>query len=315
MKKVILAILIIVIVATLALGLSACNNATTQGQLANLLNNHNSEEFSYDVYAIDSNGNEISIPGTEMVSSQPHGTYDVTLNAYDQGATVNNFGAIGNTSLTDVRRGVLIRNKLQIGGTSIVQSSGCYYNLIDGTSYMVPAYTYRTIEVGGETTFAMFGEYSGSTLKYKVEQNGEKKEGNISLKGTYFDNNQFHTSLRTITTFTNNFSFSFATAVVTPDEIGSATLTASISSTKYIQNDFTKNREEYAEKGVVCYKTQLTRSTDVAGVGQTLYYATNDITDNGWALKNVLVRIEEPFKTADGHGGIMVYDLKTATLK
>lgn len=314
MKKIILSLTLIVIVATLAVGLSACNNATTQGQLANLLNDHKSEAFSYDVYAIDQEGNKISIPGTEMLSSQPHGTYDVTLDAYDQGATVNNFGAIGNTSLVDVRKGVLIRNKLQIGGTSIVQSSGCYYNLIDGTSYMVPAYTYRTIEVGEEMTFAMFGVYDGSTLKYQIEQDGNKKEGSVSLKGTYFDNNQFHTSLRTVTTFSNNFSFSFATAIVSPDEIGDATLTASISSTKYIQNEFTKSRADYQEKGIVCYKTVLSRTTDVAGMSQTLYYATNDVTDNGWALKNVLVRIEEPFKTAES-AGIMVYDLKSATLK
>ncbi len=313
MKKVILAILTIVIISTLALGLSACNSATTQGQLANLLNDHDSESFSYDVYAVDSEGNKISIPGMEMVSHQPHGTYDITLNAYDQGATINNFGKIGETSLVNVRDGVLIRSKLQIVNT--VYSSGCYYNITEGTSFMTPAYTFRTIEVGEQTTFAMFGSYDGSNLHYQVEKDGKQSSGTISMKGTYYDNNQFHMSLRTVTTFSNNFSFSFATALVTPDEIGSATLTASISSTNYIKNEFTNSRDEYKEKGIICYKTQLSRTTEVAGVAHTLYYAKDNVTCNGWAMKNVLVRIEEPFKTADGYGGTMVYDLKSATLK
>ena len=51
MKKVFLSLIVIAIVAITAISLVACNNATPQGLLENLLNDHNHEEFSYVVYA------------------------------------------------------------------------------------------------------------------------------------------------------------------------------------------------------------------------------------------------------------------------
>ena len=75
----------------------------------------------------------------------------------------------------------------------------------------------------------------------------------------------------------------------------------------------TATSEKYADNGIECYKTYVSRSTEVAGISQTLYYASSDILISGWAMKHVLVKIEEPFKK-DNVTNLMTYELKTATL-
>lgn len=302
MKKIILTVSVIAIIAMLGLCLAACNNATTQGQLANLLSDHNHEAFEYEVKACNYYG--------EVLENYPYssGVYTVTLDAYNAGATVENFG---NATLSNVQKGVLVLGKLTIGDAQY--DTGCYFNLIGGSSYMVPAYTYRVHTVGSTETFRLQGAYDGATLNFERWINGEKSVGSVSTKSTYFDNNEFHQSLRTITTFSSNFSFSFATPIISSTEATFATLTATISSTANIKTPYTENVEEYAEKGINCYKMFLSRSTEVNGLYQTLYYATENITDDGWSLKNVLVRIEEPFKLNDEICK-MVYELKSATL-
>lgn len=302
MKKAILTVLVIAMIALLGICFAACNNATTQGQLANLLNDHNHEYFEYDVKACNYYG-EI-LDDFEYSS----GVYTVTLDAYDGGATIEDFG---NATLSDVQKGVLVRGSLDIGDTSY--DTGCYFNLIGGSSYMVPAYTYRVETVGDSEVFRLQGTYDGSTLNFERWINGEKSTGSVSTKSTYFDNNEFHQSLRTITTFSSNFSFSFATPVVSSTEATFANLTAIISSTVSIKTPYTEAVEKYTESGINCYKMTLSRSTEVSGLYQTLYYATDSITDNGWSLKNVLVRIEEPFKH-NNEICKMVYELKSATL-
>ncbi len=301
MKKILLTIAIIAMIAIMGVTLVACNNATTQGQLANLLNDHNHERFEYTVYAESTTGEKID--GYD-------GTYTVTLDAYDKGSIITNFG---NATLSDVQEGVLVRGKLVSGNT--VYETGCYFNLIGGSSYMVPAYTFRTQSVNGEETFRLQGTYSGATLTYERYIDGVKDEGSVSAKATtYFDNNEFHQSLRTITTFSTGLNFSFSVPVVSRTEATYATLSSMVMGTMMIKNDFTANNALYQEKGIECYEVVVSRSTEVSGLSQALYYAVDDVADDGWDLKNVLVRIVEPFKV-DGTIYNMIYDLTLAELE
>lgn len=311
MKKVILTISIIAIVIIAAVSMVACNSATPQGQLQNLLNDHNHEAFEYTLYAKDSAGNEID---------GYSGTYSVKLDAYAQGSTVTWIDSeLSDLSdlheLHNVQKGVLVSGELNAlqGESSVVYKTGCYFNIISGSSYMVPAYTYRVQMIDGVEKFVLNGEYDGSNLKYTRIVNGVTSTGKVECKATtLFDNNEFHQSLRTLTTFSDSMSFSFTTPIVSMTEEPTAvTLTASISSTSKIKNAYTASNS--IEDGIECYKTYISRSTEVAGVAQTLYYAKSDIQYQGWNIKNVLMQIEEPFKIGDDIC-TMVYELTSATL-
>ncbi len=302
MKKVFLSLIVIAIVAITAVSLVACNNATPQGQLENLLSDHNHEEFNYVVYA-KNKATGARIDGYD-------GSYVVKLDAYDQGSTVQNFG---NGELQNVSRGVLVTGLLTVGET--VYETGCYFDLINGSSYMVPRASYRVQKVGGVEKFRLQADYSdGKKFNYERWIDGVQSSGTVEFKGTcYFDNNEFHQSLRTLSTFSSSMSFSFVMPLVSASEARSVNLTASISETVNVQNDFTANNPAYAEKGIECYKTNISRTgEEVAGMSQTLYYAVGDVSYNGWNLKNVLVKIEEPFKVKGSDDVFeMVYELTT----
>ena len=304
MKKVFLSLIVIAIVAITAISLVACNNATPQGQLENLLNDHNHEEFSYVVYA------KNKATGARLEGYE--GTYVVKLDAYDAGSTVQNFG---NGELQNVSRGVLVTGLLTVGEgeNQTVYKTGCYFNIINGSSYMVPHASYRVQTVGGVEKFRLQADYSdGKNFNYERWIDGAQSSGTVGFKGTcYFDNNEFHQSLRTLSTFSSSMSFSFAMPLVSANEARSVNLTASISETVKIKNDFTANNPAYAEDGIECYKTVISRAgEEVAGMSQTLYYAVSAVSYNGWNLKNILVKIEEPFKL-DGEVYEMTYELTT----
>lgn len=302
MKKVILSVLAIVMVAVVGITLVACNTATTQGQLANLLNDHNHEAFVYDVYAKNADGDKID---------GYNGTYTVTLDAYDAGSTIESFGK-SDVVLSNVDKGVFVKGLLVVGTTKY--ETGCYFKLVSGSSYMVPAYSYRVQYEGETEVFRLNGSYQDKTFDYERWINGEKSTGSVGTKSTtYFDNNEFHQALRTITTFSNSLALAFATPLVSKTEATYVTLTAQVNGTTHVKNSFTENNATYSEEGIKCYRTYISRSTEVSGIAQVLYYATDNITVNGWNLKNVLVQIEEPFKI-DGATNTMVYALNTASL-
>ncbi len=298
MKKIALLIVVIAMIVVMSVGLTACNSATTQGQLANLLNDHNHEKFVYNVHAED-------VSGAEFAGY--NGTFVVTLDAYDKGASV----PFGNKTLTNVAEGVLVRSTLTVGTTVI--EMGCYFNLIGGSSFMTPAETFRTQKVDGNVTYDMYGTYDGATLNYTQKVNDVESNGTITTKTTYFDNNEWHQSLRTITTFSTGFSFSFSVPAIGENESEFATLQSTISRTVSIITPYTDSVESMKETGIECYEMQVSRSTEVVGMGHTLYYAVKDITDAGWGMKNVLVKIVEPFKL-DGAIYTMVYELVSAEL-
>ncbi len=298
MKKIALLIVVIAMIIVMSVGLTACNSATTQGQLANLLHDHNHEKFVYNVHAEDVGGEEFA---------GYNGTYVVTLDAYDKDSSV----PFGDKTLTNVQEGVLVRSTLTVGTTVI--EMGCYFNLIGGSSFMTPAETFRLETVDGNVTYDMYGTYNGATLNYTQKINGVESSGNISTKTTYYDNNEWHQSLRTITTFSTGFSFSFSVPAIGENEGEFATLQSTISQAVYVKTPYTESVESLKEKGINCYEMKVSRTTEVAGMGHTLYYAVDDIKDAGWGMKNVLVKIVEPFKL-DGAIYAMVYELVSAEL-
>lgn len=301
MKKAILIALVAAMIAVMGVSLSACNNATTQGQLQNILNDHNHESFEYSVFAQDADGNRVD--GYD-------GTYAVTLDKYVAGSTIENFGS---ATLSDVAEGILVKGNLTVGTTEY--NTGCYFTLINGSSYMVPAYSFRTVKKDGNVTFSLNATYDGKKFNYNRTIDGVESNGTVDLGKavTYYDNNEFHQSLRTITTFSESLSFSFAMPVVSDIEASSVTLTARVGGKATIKNTFTESRADFQDSGISCYKTLVSRSTEVAGLSQTLFYSVNDVTFTGWSMKHVLVRIQEPFKV-DGNIYSMVYDLKSAEL-
>ncbi|HBW05080.1 MAG TPA: hypothetical protein DEF02_00590 [Clostridiales bacterium] len=303
MKKVILTISVMLIALIACLSMMACNNtATTQGQLCNILSDHKSEKFVYDVFAKDDIGNK-----TEGYD----GTYTVTLQAYSDGSSISNFGS-QDTKLENLSAGILVKGLLTVGAQTY--DTGCYFTLINGSSYMVPAYSYRVQKNGETETLRVFGSYDGKKYSYTRTVNGEKSEGTIeAASATYYDNNEFHQALRTITTFSDSLSFGFSVPLVSATEASSVSLTASVNGKTKVTTAFTESNEKYADNGIECYKTSVSRATEVAGISQTLYYATGDVLINGWAMKHVLVKIEEPFKH-DGKTFYMNYELKTAEL-
>jgi len=299
-RKLIVSIITIMVIVGAIFALSACNRtASPQGQLANFLIDHQKEHFVYDV----------SI-GDDLI-----GTYSVTVTLCKSGETINFPIAIENA-----KKGVLVESVLDVtkDGKHSVYSTGCYFSLVNGSSLMVPSHTYRKQEEDGVQTFFMTGTYEGSTFKYERKIGEETSNGSFKLSGTYFDNNEFQQSLRTVSTFSTGFSMAFTTPLVSQSEAASVSLTASCSKVVKVKTAYTDSFEDYKETGVDCYKVTLSRSTKVAGVTQTLYFAAQNLktTNNpdGFTMHNVLVEFHEPL-TADGNSNQYVaYTLKTAEI-
>ena len=104
--------------------LTACNNrATTQGQLSNFLVDHNKEYFEYDV----------------KIGSDVIGVYKVNVTAYLAHAVINC------PDEKEVEKGIFVESELDVNydGKHIVYNTGCFFTLVNGSSLMLPSYTYR----------------------------------------------------------------------------------------------------------------------------------------------------------------------------
>lgn len=311
MKKIALIVTVIALVCVVAVAFTACNNATTQGQLQNVWKHY--EKYTYSVEY----GEET---GTYVSEITYHKAYSEEL---------GNKVTVGDAEITQ-REGYLVSNTLDVGDTHF--ETQCYFELSNGSVYLVPRATYRKETVGDVDNIVMHGTYSGSTLNYtlKVGDNASTT-GSVALSSPYYDNNEFHQSLRGISTMSTSLSFGFSTAIVAEDEIGKASLTFAIGGTEEVTTGVQAKQEDgsFAPLTVNCYKATLSRSTTVAGTAQTLYYSVDpvkayvegdqtivDPTTEGatWNLAHVLVKIVEPYKTADGKIGNVVYTLQSVSL-
>lgn len=328
MKKIASAIVLVVVVSVLAVTFAACNNATTQGQLVDAWKEGRPyERYTYSV-------NDSAYDGVE-------GTYvsEIFYHAAYNAETAPEKVTVGDSTF-EQREGYLIRSTLEatLDGKAHLIVTECYFSLTDGSSYLLPSATFRSESVDDNEVLRMNGTYSGNSLSYTLKTADGEKKGSIGLGSVFYDNNEFHQSLRGVSTFSTSFSFGFSTAVVNATEQTSASLTLSVSGTENISGlefDSVGRNEEGAEiasetTSLECYKATLSRSTTVAGASQTLYYtvapvyaAVNEAGDdtlvstydNGWwALPHVLAAIVEPYNDADGNAQTVTYTLTDISL-
>lgn len=306
MKKIFTTISLIILVAVVATTLFACSSATTQGQLQNILNDHKHESFTYTVYSASKDANGAYTQKTEQHS----GSYTVTLDAYDSGKELE---LTSDWTITTPANGILVTGILSVGTTEY--ETGCYFNLIGGSNYMVPAYSYRVQKEGDSETFKLYGEYSDKNFSYTRYIDGNKSEGTLEVgSGLKYDNNEFHQALRTISTFSDSLTYTFSVPLVSANEAATISISTAVSGRTHVKTPYTAAHTAYQDNGIECYKTIVSRSTEVSGISQTLYYAVNDITTNsGWGMKHVLVKIEEPFNS-DGTQCAMIYELSDTQL-
>ena len=274
MKKLVMLFALIAVIGAVAGVLVACSNATTEQQLENVWRSH--EKYTYKVEYKDAAGADVT------------GTYVNEITGYKSGSPVQ----VGASVLSSAGAGYLVTGTLNAGDTVI--DTACYFELSKGNVFLVPVATYRKETKGGEVTFELNGSYDGTTLNYTGKDAGKDIKGSVSLSSPYYDNAQFHQTLRGVGgQMSGSFSFSFKLALVT------------------------------------CYKTGISRSTTISGESQYLYYATapikcvvNDGGDTsvvtgdgaGWDLTNVLVKMEEPYKAADGSVAWVTYTLTDISL-
>lgn len=329
MKKTASLLILVIVISALAFTLAACNNATTQGQLIDAWKEGRPyQRYTYSV-------NDSAYDGVE-------GTYvsEIFYHAAYNAETAPEKVTVGDSTF-EQREGYRIRSELNatLDGKAHLIVTECYFSLTDGSSYLLPSATFRSESVDGNEVLRMNGTYSGNTLSYTLVVNGgEAKTGSVGLGSVFYDNNEFHQSLRGVSTFSTSFSFGFSTAVVNATEQTSASLTLSVSGTENISGlefDSVGRNEEGAEiasetTSLECYKATLSRSTTVAGASQTLYYtvapvyaAVNEAGDdtlvstydNGWwALPHVLAAIVEPYNDADGNAQTVTYTLTDISL-
>lgn len=276
MKKLVLTAISVVMIIALAVVLAACSNATTQGQLVDAWRPY--EKYVYEVKLPDS-----SVSGEYSVEIKRLTGQDVSVGSYD---------------FTNANNGYLVTGKLQVDNTVI--DTVCFFKLIKNASFLIPEASYRKITVDGQDVEIAQGIYDGANFNYSLTANGKTSNGTVSLKSPFYDNIEFHQVLRGASDLSSSFSFSFQVPIVSATEIAAADLTARVTAEE-------KVTVTYGE--VDCYKMALSRSTKVEGASHTLYYAKNNVTVDGWNLKNVLVKFEEPSKT-----GNIVYELKSISL-
>lgn len=309
MKKIVLIFTLIAVIGAVAGVLVACSNATTEQQLENVWQSY--EKYTYKVDYKDAQGADAT------------GTYVNEIVAYKSGSAVQ----VGSIQLPSAGAGYLVSGKLTAGDTVI--DTACYFELSKGNVYLVPVATYRKETTGDNVTFELSGSYDGSNLNYTGKKaDGSELKGSVSLSSPYYDNAQFHQTLRGVgSQMGSSFSFSFRLALVTAQEQSAITLTATVTETTTVATGIASGDSVLS---LDCYKTKISRSTTISGESQYLYYAnapvkcvvdgegnTSVVTDDGagWNLTNVLVKMEEPYKAADGSVAWVTYTLTDISLQ
>lgn len=337
MKKTASIAALIAITVICAVVFTACNNATTQGQLEDVWQSY--EKYVYKITdgeggeEIGSYVNEIRLINVPSATeNNPEPSVDVQVGSTDgvtYKATRNGYLITGMLVLNDGN---------SVTGTEVTSETACFFELSNGNTFLVPKATYRRTTENGGVTALMNGTYDGSSLSYTLKADGSAdKSGKIALGNPFYDNNEFHQSLRGVSTFSASFAFSFSTPIINDGEITSASLTAAVRGTETVQTGImtVNDKNEEVPYEIECYKMTLGRATTVSGVSQTLYYAVNPVyallDENGdtyisdkeydlGKLVHVLAKIKEPYKLFNDDGslkqsGEIVYTLQSLALK
>lgn len=263
MKKSALVIVIMLTVVA-CLSLTACNSSTPQGQLGNYFAPY--EKFVYDVAHTTEEG---------VIS----GKYTIEIEQFDGGDIT-----VGDVLVKKQPSGHVINTYLDIDGTQI--ESTCFFVNVSSNSFYVPRSSFRKVTVDGTESYRVQINYTTSGAKYTLTENGEsKKTGTLELSSPFYDNNEFYTMLRGASTMSTSFSMSYGVAIVAPNEIAVATVSASCTSTETLSAP----AKAFKDGKVSCYKTTISRSTTVAGISYTVYYAASHVTSiNGSAVRSIV---------------------------
>ncbi len=291
MKKLGLSLLLILVICAVAFGATACNRATTEGQIENVffnLQNGVTESYEYDV-TNSSNG--------------ATGTYKATIKYYTAGQEVilSDYNKV-----TDCGKGYLFTSELTMSD-GYTSKTSCYFliSAVSGvtSTFLKPVASYKKV-TGSNNDFTEYGSYSGKDYNYTLITS-ETKEGSVTVGTKFYDNNEFHNSLRGVSKdiFNSGFTLSFNVPVVTADEQAAASITAKSDGKDNITTnvlDGDNNKTVYES-----YAVNLSRSTKVAGSTQKIWYAKDDVSCNGFYITHLITQIVE---------GSVTYTLKSFAL-
>ena len=228
----------------------------------------------------DANGGSVTTTSKEVIYGSTYGELPVPAL---EGHTFAGW-YLGDVLVKNQPSGHVIKTYLDIDGTQI--ESTCFFVNVSSNSFYVPRSSFRKVTVDETESYRVQINYTSSGAKYTLSENGKaKKTGTLEISSPFYDNTEFYTMLRGASTMGTAFSMSYGVAIVAPNEIAVATLSASCTSTETLSAP----EKAFKDGKVSCYKTTVTRSTTVAGINYTVYYATSSVTSiNGSAVRSIV---------------------------
>ena len=281
MKKLSLLLIAIVLVLGMAFGLSACNNATTEGQLENIF-------FDYQ-----GTGKEIYTYDVANSSNGATGTYTITIETKEKDQEVT---IIEDFKVENCPAGYLVTDELTMSD-GYTSKATCFFAIaqVSGTTsqFLKPIASSKKV-TGSENDFTSYGSYEGKKYNYTLIANGTTKDGSVEV-GTskVYDNSEFHQVLRGIkdSIFQGGFTFAMTVPIVTATEETAVSVSANSSATTTVIATNVPDGE--GKKAFECFPVRLSRSTKVEGISQTFWYTKDPVVIDGFSLKHVLTKIEE----------------------
>ena len=120
MKKLSLLVIAIILVLGMTFGLSACNNATTEGQLENIF-------FDYQ-----GTGSEIYTSDVVNSANNATGTYKITIKTYPKNESVT----VGDYTLTEHGAGYLVTDELDMSD-GYKSKATCFFLVAKNDWYLI----------------------------------------------------------------------------------------------------------------------------------------------------------------------------------
>lgn len=282
MKKLVFAIITILIICLLGVSLAGCNRATPTQKL--LFNSRpwtsevTDETLVYDV--VYKNGTEDAVRGTMTVTVKSYNSEKVTVGDW----TLDN--AVGYLTTTEL---------VMDNGDN--KTSSAFFSTGIEVKYAQADQTVAGVNSGYKA------EYKDEKCYYTTYENDAEKSGEIKLgefaESPYIDNAILYQVARCIPDSVSSFTFNVPD--VTLGESQSVTVTAARSSTSAI-----KSADE-AGTEYVCYFVSISLNRTFPGSGESLKCAISSTpypSSDDPRIKNLIVQISE---------GDTLYTLKSAT--
>lgn len=282
MKKLVFAIITILIICLLGVSLAGCNRATPTQKL--LFNSRpwtsevTDETLVYDV--VYKNGTEDAVRGTMTVTVKSYNSEKVTVGDW----TLDN--AVGYLTTTEL-----------VMDNGDKKTSSAFFSTGIEVKYAQADQTVAGVNSGYKA------EYKDEKCYYTTYENDAEKSGEIKLgefaESPYIDNAILYQVARCIPDSVSSFTFNVPD--VTLGESQSVTVTAARSSTSAI-----KSADE-AGTEYVCYFVSISLNRTFPGSGESLKCAISSTpypSSDDPRIKNLIVQISE---------GDTLYTLKSAT--